>query len=153
MKIAGSGSASGSRSATLAAINEKCNHEVSFVDLCPFGKVPYPRIRTTDPAPFVRGLQEANKNIFFSKFFAYYFLNVHLLNFLKIKSHNVVTKQYKSRIFVLFLLDDGRIRIQIRIREVQKYKGPTDPDPDPQHCMKVVFFLTLFALFLLQKNW
>jgi hypothetical protein len=92
-KIAGSGSASGSGSSTLAAINEKHKHEVSVVDLCHFWKVPYPQIRTTDPALFVRGLQEANKNIFFSKFFAYYFLNVHLHHFLKIKSHDVVTRQ------------------------------------------------------------
>jgi hypothetical protein len=36
--------------------------------------------------------------------------------------HEEVTIQYKSRFFLLFLLDDGRIRI----REVQKQ---TDPDP------------------------
>jgi hypothetical protein len=42
-------------------------------------------------------------------------------------------------LFLLFLLDDRRIRIHIfdkwirmRIREAQKHMDPTDPDP--QHC-------------------
>jgi hypothetical protein len=39
----------------------KYKHEGSVVDLCQFGKDPDPRIRTTDPALFVRGLQEAKK--------------------------------------------------------------------------------------------
>ncbi len=34
----------------------------------------------------------------------------------KIKSHKEVTEQQKSRFFLLFLLDDGRSRIQSRIR-------------------------------------
>jgi hypothetical protein len=38
------------------------------VDLCQFGKDPDPRIRTTDPALFVRGRQEANKKYFFLSF-------------------------------------------------------------------------------------
>ncbi len=36
--------------------------------------------------------------------------------------------------FLLFLLDNRRIRI--RIREAQKHMDPTDPDPDPQHCLQ-----------------
>jgi hypothetical protein len=35
--------------------------------------------------------------------------------------------------FLLFLLDDRRIRI--RIQEAQKHMDPTDPDADPQHCL------------------
>jgi hypothetical protein len=41
-----------------------------------------------DPAIFVSDLQDINK-----KFFAYYFLKVHLNHFSKIKSHKEVTKQ------------------------------------------------------------
>ncbi len=37
-----------------------------------------------------------------------------LHNFLKIKSHKEVTKQEESRFFLLFLLDDRRIRILIQ---------------------------------------
>jgi hypothetical protein len=59
-------------------------------------------------------------------------------------------KQKKSRFFLRFLLDDGRIRIlswiqsrvltydlqiRMRIREAKKHMDPTDldPDADPQH--------------------
>jgi hypothetical protein len=50
---------------------------------------------TPDPAIFVSDLQEGNKNNNFSaKFFAYYFLKVHLHHFSKIKSIN---KSQKSR--------------------------------------------------------
>jgi hypothetical protein len=46
-----------------------------------------------DPAVFVSHLQDINKKLFFSKFFAYNFLNVHFYHFSKIKSHKEVTKQ------------------------------------------------------------
>jgi hypothetical protein len=45
--------------------------------------------------------------------------------------------------FILFMLDERRIRIwirisdlwiQIQIQEAQKHMAPTDPDSDPQHC-------------------
>ncbi len=79
-----------------------------------------------DPAIFVNNLQDVNnKKIFFSKFFAYYFLTVHLHHFLKMKSHKEVTKQQESMFFLLFLLDNRRIR------KAQKHME--DPDPDPQH--------------------
>ncbi len=42
---------------------------------------------------------------------AYYFFKVHLHHFSKIKSQKEVTKQKKSRVFLLFLLNDRRIRI------------------------------------------
>jgi hypothetical protein len=67
-----------------------------------------------DPAIFVIDLQDANKKLIFLKSLsAYYFLNVHLHHFSKIESLKEVTKQYKSRYFLLFLLDDRRIRIRI----------------------------------------
>jgi hypothetical protein len=47
----------------------------------------------------------------------------------RVNSHKEVTKQKKSRFFLLFLLDDGRIRS--RIREAQEHKDPTDPDRIP----------------------
>jgi hypothetical protein len=58
-----------------------------------------------------------------------------------VKSHKEVTKQNKSRFFLLFLLDGGRcdLRIRIRIREAQNHSDPTDADPDPQHCVRVSF--------------
>jgi hypothetical protein len=47
-----------------------------------------------DPAIFVIDLQDANKKLFKKKSFsAYYFLNVHLHHFSKIKSPKEVTKQ------------------------------------------------------------
>ncbi len=75
------------------------------------------------------------KNYFFKSFSAYYFLNVHLHHFSKIKSQKDVTKQQELRFFLLFLLDD-RIRSRIhtsdqwiRIEKAQKHTNPTDPDP------------------------
>ncbi len=46
--------------------------------------------------------------------------------------------------FLLFLLDDLRIRIRIsdlwiQIREAQKHMDPTDPEPDPQHRFTVCY--------------
>jgi hypothetical protein len=86
------------------------------------------------------------KNICFSlSFYASSFLKVHLHHSLKIKSHKEVTKQKKSRFFLIFLLVDGRIRIQsqtnklrtqIRIQEARKHAEP-DLDADPEHCFFV----------------
>jgi hypothetical protein len=61
-----------------------------------------------DLAIFVIDLQEVNKNKFF---IAYYFFKVHLHHFSKIKSPKEVTKQKEKKFFLLFLLDDRRIRI------------------------------------------
>jgi hypothetical protein len=49
-----------------------------------------------------------------SSLFAYYFLKLHLHHFSKIKSQTEVAKQEESKFFLLFLLDNGRIRSQIR---------------------------------------
>jgi hypothetical protein len=46
-----------------------------------------------DPAIFVIDLQDANKNYYKKSFYAYYFLNVHLYHFSKIKSPKEDTKQ------------------------------------------------------------
>ena len=72
-----------------------------------------------DPAIFVIDIQDANKKLI-----------------LKIKSPKEVTKQYESWVFLLFLLDDRRIRIHtsdkwIRSREDQKHV-----DPDPEHWLE-----------------
>ncbi len=68
-----------------------------------------------DPDIFVSDLHDVTKKLFFfsPRFFAYYFLKVHLHNFSKIKSNKEVTKQQESMFFLLFLLDDRRIRIHI----------------------------------------
>jgi hypothetical protein len=54
-------------------------------------------------------------------------------SFSKIKSQKGSHKAERSKVFLLFLLGDRRIRIQ----EAQKHVDPVDPDPDsdPQHCL------------------
>jgi hypothetical protein len=47
-----------------------------------------------------------------------------LHHFSKVKSQKEVTKRYKSRVFLLFLLNDRRIRIRIHTSDYE-------PDPDP----------------------
>jgi hypothetical protein len=90
-----------------------------FRDFCCGPGSTDPCLMHPDPAPgpviFVIDLQDANKKqFFFFKFSVFYFLNVHLHHFSRIKRHTKITKQLESRIFLLFLLDDGRIRIRIR---------------------------------------
>ncbi len=54
------------------------------------------------------------------KVFAHCFFKVHLPHSSLIKSHKEVTKQWKARFFLLFLLDVERILIWIRIRTSAK---------------------------------
>ncbi len=67
----------------------------------------------TDPALFVSDLQfkKPTKNIFFLVFFAYYVLTIHIHRFSR---YNVKKKPQNSRSkgFLLFSLNDGRIRIR-----------------------------------------
>jgi hypothetical protein len=53
---------------------------------------PYIWLMDRDPAFFAIDSQDVKNNKNF-KFFAYFFLKVHLHHFSKIKSHNEVTKQ------------------------------------------------------------
>jgi hypothetical protein len=91
----------------------------------------------TDPDP---GLRIRTSDYYF--YSAYYFLKVHLNHSSQQKSHKNSRNQ---GVFLLFLLDDGLIRIrirgqirirtrtsdyQIRIRETQKVMDPTDPDAE-----------------------
>jgi hypothetical protein len=70
-----------------------------------------------DPAIFVTNLQDANKKLIKKKSFsAYYFLKVDLHHFSKIKSQKEDAKQQESKFFLLFLLDDRRIRSPFRSR-------------------------------------
>ncbi len=89
---------------------------------------------------FVIDIQDANKKLISKKNSADYFLQVHLHHFSKIKRQKEVIQQQESRFFLLFLLDDRRIRIRIHqsevwtwIQEAQKHTVP-DPNSDPQHC-------------------
>ena len=77
------------------------------------------------------------KNKFFKKFFFLFipFWRFIFQKFSKIKSHKEVIKQLESRFFILFLLDDRRIRIQ----EAKKHTDPMDPDP--QHRMENKLFV------------
>jgi hypothetical protein len=72
----------------------------------------------SNPAIFVSDLQDFNKKFFYLSVFAFYFLKVHLHHIIKIKNFKSlkITKQLESVFFLLFLLDDRRIRIRSRIR-------------------------------------
>jgi hypothetical protein len=65
-----------------------------------------------DPAIFVIDLFNTPTKNCKKSFSAYYFLKVHLHHFSKIKSQEEVTKQLESRFFLLFLLNDRRIRMR-----------------------------------------
>ncbi len=60
---------------------------------------------------YASDLQDVNKKLFFA-----YFLKVQLNHFSKITSHKEVTKKVESMFFLLFLLDDRKIRFRFRIR-------------------------------------
>jgi hypothetical protein len=82
-----------------------------------------------DSFNFIIDFQDANKKLICKKSFpAYYFCKVLLHHFSKItdKASKRSHKTVKSRFFLLFLLNDTRIRIQ----EAQKHVNPVDPDPD-----------------------
>jgi hypothetical protein len=65
-----------------------------------------------DPGIFVIDLQDANKKIVKKQFFCLLLFEGHLHHFSKIKRPKDVTKQYESRFFLLFFLDDRRILIR-----------------------------------------
>ncbi len=71
-----------------------------------------------DPALFISDLQDANKQTnftnkkFFLNFFTFYFLKVHLHHSSKIKKDIKKSQKVEIKVFLLFLLDDGRIRIR-----------------------------------------
>jgi hypothetical protein len=67
-----------------------------------------------DPAIFVIDLQDANKKQIIKKNFCLILFEGTFTSFSKIKSQKgSTTKQEKSRVFLLFLPDDRRIRIRI----------------------------------------
>jgi len=81
----------------------------------PLTKDPDPAIFVSDlSAIFVSDLQDGNKKIIFCLLL----FEVIFTLFSKIKSHKEVTKQWDPTFFLLFLIDDRRIRI----REAQKHR-------------------------------
>ncbi len=66
-----------------------------------------PLTKGPDPAIFVIYLQDANTNNFFLSFSAYYFLNAHLHNFSKIKSHKTGRNQGFSYYICLMIEGSG----------------------------------------------
>ncbi len=92
----------------------------SVVDPWHFGTVTDP-----DPGIFVSDLQDDDlKLLFFLRFFAYYFLKLHLHHYSKLKSYKEVTEQWELRFFLLFMLNYRRIRIHtlhqwIRIQDAK----------------------------------
>jgi hypothetical protein len=83
-----------------------------------------------DTALFVIDLQDPKKTNLKKKFSCLLLVErtVHLHHF-KDKTPKEVTKQWQSRFFLLFLLDDRRIRM------AQKHVEP-DQDSDPEHCLE-----------------
>jgi len=98
---------------------------------------------------------------------------VHLHHTSKIKTHKKeARKQMKSRFFLLFLLDDGSIRICIVLVTTdsdadprgpppkKKHTDPTDQDADPQPCFSYIeinnfpylFYITFSAYPLLATS-
>jgi hypothetical protein len=67
------------------------------------------------------------KNYLFKQFFCLLLLKVHLHHFSKIKSPKEVTKQKKSRVFLLVLLADRRIRIRVHTFDIESGSGSGSP--------------------------
>ncbi len=93
------------------------------------------RIRIRGPVPQTNGSGPGScsfrqwpsrhqQKVIFSCFFTYYFLKMHLHHSSKIKSHKEVTKQWKWRFFLVFLLNKGRIRIRIRTSDNWNWEAP-----------------------------
>jgi hypothetical protein len=66
----------------------------------------------TDPAIFVIDLQDANKKIFFSKFFCLFLFEGTFRSFFKNKKSKRSHKAAGVKVCLLFLLDDRRIQIR-----------------------------------------
>jgi hypothetical protein len=90
-----------------------------------------------DPALLVSDLQYANKNNFLC---AYYFLMLYLHHSSQIKNHKEVIEHQKSRVFLLLMHVDGKIRI----REAKKL---TDLDLE-QWLLHIYVGRPLFLYFL-----
>jgi hypothetical protein len=74
-------------------------------------------------------LQDANKKrIFFKKFFCLVLFEGTFTSFFKDKKSKRSHKTVEIKVFLAFLLNDRRVRIQIH--EAQKH---VDPDPDLEH--------------------
>ncbi len=110
-----------------------------------FGVNPVPRLRATDPdsdpdrAFLLVADKMLTKNGFFQSFFAFYFLKIHLHQFLKIKVKKNSQNSSSNQFFLLFLLIDGRIRIRTNNDGSGGPKNiPTDPDPR-YRCKYIMF--------------
>ncbi len=85
------------------------------------GSVPVPLTYGSGSCSFLQWLSRCQQKI--TVFLLIASLKVHLHSVSKDKSHKEVTKQDKSRLFLVYLLDDGRIRIRTnndKIRDAQK---------------------------------
>ncbi len=90
------------------------------------------------------GMDQDPRKKNFPKFFAYYFLKVHLRHpsqIKLIKGHEEFTKQLTSRFFLPFYLMIHTSDQQIRTREAQKLT-----DPDLEHCPLVLPVLDILFL-------
>jgi hypothetical protein len=97
----------------------------------PYNPVPNPDSDLAPDPTFSSVTLNANRKIVVSKFFCFLLFLYTFKQSSKIKSHKEVAKQYKSRFFLQFLLDDRRIRIL----EAQHIPIPTKA-PDPQHMLE-----------------
>ncbi len=120
-----------------------------------------------DPDPTILIIDQQKTTVFFKRFSAHYFLNVHLHHSSKIKSQKDVTKQEELRFFLLFLLDD---RIRSRTisptngsgsRRTQKHTNPTDPDPQQMVRLQEnklwrrteCWYQVLYMIYLVTGDW
>ncbi len=121
---------SGNRSGSVKKL-QICNTSVVYPWHFGTDTDPYHRVTDPDPALFVSGFQNNKKISFFLVIFSYYFLKKHSHQPSNIKSCKDVIKQKKSSFFLIFLPDDGRIRIRTNNDECgrpQKLTDQTDPD-------------------------
>jgi hypothetical protein len=82
---------------------------------------PYLWLTNLDADPVRQWFSRRRQTILFFllSFSSYSFLKVHLHHSSKINSHKAVTKQYKWRFFLIFLLVNGRTQIGIRTNKLR----------------------------------
>ncbi len=111
-----------------------------------------------DPDIFVIDLQDANKKLIYKKVFLLFTFSQNIYTIFKRLKYKRSHKSVGIKVFLLFFLDDRRIRIHtsdqwIRIREAQTH---VDPDPGTLPFYDVCgqryyfFFLTQFCPKFLQ---
>ena len=121
----------------------------SVADPRNFAADPYLWLMDPDSVTFVSDLQVVKKN--YPKFFCLLLFKGTFTSFFTGKRSKRSHKTIWIKVFLLFLLDERRIRIHtsdkwIRIREAQKHVDPVDPDSDPEHCWEQIQMLAIIEM-------